>query len=186
MRKLVVLIRALFVLPLLAAPVPAIADPYVDNAAVDELFQELRIASSEREADQISRQIWTYWFTPSNPKLSLRMSVAGNFIAEGNLSSSLLELDGIVAEFPDYAEGWNQRATVNYMLNHLEDSLADIERVLAIEPRHYGAISGRVLIYLKQGKKEEALQEMIAALAIHPYLSERRLFPELAQDVTHV
>lgn len=186
MRKLIASIRALLVLPLLAAPLPAIADPYVDNAAVDELFAELRIAASEMEADRISRQIWTHWFMPTDPKLSLRMSVAGNFIAEGNLESSLRELDGIVAEYPDYAEGWNQRATVNYMLNHLDDSLADIERVLAIEPRHYGAISGRVLIYLKQGKKDEALQEMIAALAIHPYLSERRLFPELAQDVTHV
>ena len=186
MRKLITLLRALLVLPLLAAPLPAIADPYVDNAAVDELFGELRIAASEMEADQISRQIWTYWFAPSDPKLALRMSVAGNFLSEGNLSGSLLELDGIVTEYPDYAEGWNQRATVYYMLNKLDASLADIEHVLAIEPRHYGALSGRVLIYLKQGKQAEALKDMIAALAIHPYLSERRLFPELAQDVTHV
>ena len=186
MRKLIRLIRAFLVLPLLAAPLLAFADPYVDNAAVDELFQELRVAASEMEADQISRQIWTYWFTPSDPKLALRMSVAGNFLNEGNPNGSLLELDSIVTEFPDYAEGWNQRATVHYMLNHLDESLADIEKVLAIEPRHYGALSGRVLIYLKQGKHAEALRDMMAALAIHPYLSERRLFPELAQDVTHV
>jgi tetratricopeptide (TPR) repeat protein len=72
------------------------------------------------------------------------------------------------------------------MLGRLDDSLADIDKVLAIEPRHFGALSGRVLIYLKQGKHAQALRDMIAALAIHPYLSERRLFPELAQDVTHV
>jgi tetratricopeptide (TPR) repeat protein len=186
MRKLIALVRAFLVLPLLAVPLPAIADPYVDNAAVDELFEELRVAASEMEADQISRQIWTHWFTPSDPKLALRMSVVGNFLSEGNPGGSLLELDSIVTEYPDYAEGWNQRATVHYMLNNLDASLADIERVLAIEPRHYGALSGRVLIYLKQGKHAEALRDMMAALAIHPYLSERRLFPELAQDVTHV
>ena len=73
-----------------------------------------------------------------------------------------------------------------YMLDRLDNSLADIDKVLAIEPRHFGALSGRVLIYLKQGKHAEALRDMIAALAIHPYLSERRFFPELAQDVTHV
>ncbi len=186
MRKLIAAVFAFLVLPLLAAPFPAIADPYVDNAAVDELFAELRLADNAVEAEQISRQIWTYWFTPSDASLATRMSVAGNFLGEGNLAGSLDELNGIVAEYPDYAEGWNQRATVLYMMNNLDGSLADIEKVLAIEPRHYGALSGRVLIYLKQGKHAEALRDMIAALAIHPYLSERQLFPELAQDVTHV
>jgi tetratricopeptide (TPR) repeat protein len=186
MRKLIATVYALLVLPLLAAPLPAVADPYVDNAAVDELFEELRLSDNEVEADQISRQIWTHWFTPSDSRLATRMSVAGNFIGEGNLEGSLDELNGIVTEYPDYAEGWNQRATVHYMLDNLDASLADIDKVLAIEPRHYGALSGRVLIYLKQGKHAEALRDMIAALAIHPYLSERRLFPELAQDVTHV
>lgn len=185
MHRLIASIRALLVLPLLAAPLPAFADPYVDNAAVDELFEELRLAHNQVGADEISRQIWSYWFTPSNSGLATRMSVASNFIGEGNLEGSLDELNGIVADFPDYAEGWNQRATVNYMLNNLDASLADIEKVLAIEPRHYGALAGRVLIYLKQGKHAEALRDMIAALAIHPYLSERRFFPELAQDVTH-
>jgi tetratricopeptide (TPR) repeat protein len=186
MRKLIAAIRALLVLPLVAAPLPAIADPYVDNAAVDELFAELRVAASEMEADQISRQIWTYWFTPSDPELAHHMSVAGNALGEGNLASAVDELTIVVTQFPDYAEGWNQRATVHYLLNNLDESLADIDKVLAIEPRHYGALSGRVLIYLKQGKHDEALRDMMAALAIHPYLGERRLFPELAQDVTHV
>jgi tetratricopeptide (TPR) repeat protein len=186
MRKLIAAICAFVVLPYLAAAHPVLADPYVDNAAVDELFAELRVADNEVEADQISRQIWTYWFTPSDSKLATRMSVASNLLGEGDIVESLHELDGIVAEYPDYAEGWNQHATVNYMLDRLDNSLADIDKVLAIEPRHFGALSGRVLIYLKQGKPAEALRDRIAALAIHPYLSERRFFPELAQDVTHV
>ncbi len=179
-------IRALAVLPLLALPHPALADPYTDDAAIDELFAELRVAGNETEADAISRQIWALWFSPSDPKLATRMSVAANFLGEGNLAASLGELDRVVAEYPDYAEGWNQRATLHYMLNQLELSLADIDRVLAIEQRHYGALSGRVLIYLKQGRHDEALAQMRQALAIHPYLGERRLFPELAQDITHV
>jgi hypothetical protein len=58
--------------------------------------------------------------------------------------------------------------------------------VLAIEPRHYGAMAGRVLIYLKQERRLDALRQMREALAIHPYLNERQLFPELARDVTQV
>ena len=186
MRSLTSLIAVILVLPLLAAPLPALADPYTDTAAIDELFGELRIADSEAEADEISHQIWSYWFAPSVPELATRMSVANNYLAEGNFERSLAELTSVVEDFPDYAEGWNQRATLYYMLGNFEASLADIAMVLAIEPRHYGALSGRVLIYLKQGKHDEALKDMRAALALHPYLSERRLFPELAQDVTRV
>ena len=183
MRKLIATIFA--VLAFQAAPLPAIADPYVDNAAIDELFAELRLADDEIEADQISRQIWSYWFMPSDTRLATHMSVASNSLAENNVESAMAELDIVVTEFPDYAEGWNQRATLHYMLGNLEASLADIEHVLAIEPRHYGALAGRVLIYLRQGKSDLARADMIAALAIHPYLSERRFFPDLAKDVTH-
>lgn len=111
---------------------------------------------------------------------------ANRALAVGDVASTLEVLDAVVEQFPDYAEGWNQRATVYYMVNRLDNSLADIEKVLALEPRHYGALSGRVMIYLKQGRHEDALRQMMAALAIHPYLNERKLFPELAQDVTHV
>ncbi len=186
MRKLAATILAVLIWAVAAAPSSAFADPYVDNAAIDELFQELRVADNEAEANQISNQIWSYWFNPTDPKLATRMSVASNLIGEGLFDAALDELSEIVEAYPDYAEGWNQRATLNYRLDNLEASLADIEHVLAIEPRHYGALAGRVLIYLKQGRQAEALAQMIAALAIHPYLSERRFFPELAQDVTHV
>lgn len=177
-------IRALLVLLLFAAPPNSIAASYTDSAALDELFAQLRLSQSAAEADDISRQIWSYWLTPDEPKLAARMSLAGTALNSGELATCLSILDSVVADYPDYSEGWNQRATVYYMLNNFEASLADIDKVLALEPRHYGAFSGRVLIYLRQGKHLEALKDMVAALAIHPYLSERQLFPELAQDVT--
>lgn len=171
------------ILPLLAAPV-ALADPYVDNAKIDRLFSELAGADNETEADAISHQIWIEWFSPNDSRLSTHMSVATNSLAEGLLDNTLSELNIIVTTYPDYAEGWNQRATLFYRLGRYDEALADVEKVLAIEPRHYGAMAGRVLIYLKQGRDLEALRQMRAALAIHPFLSERRLFPELARRPT--
>jgi tetratricopeptide (TPR) repeat protein len=185
MRKLLAAIVALALL-LCSAALPVRADPYVDNAALDELFDELKQASNETDAAAIGAQIWRYWFTPNNDELSFRMAVASQFMSEGNYVDSLAAFDGIVADFPDYAEGWNQRATLLFLMGRFDDSLADIDKVLDIEPRHFGAISGRVLIYMEQGKRDLALKEMIAALAIHPYLGQRRMFPELANDVTHV
>ena len=71
-------------------------------------------------------------------------------------------------------------------MNDYEASLADIDKVLELEPRHFGALSGRVMIYLQQGRRAEALKQMIAALAIDPYLDARKYFPELSQNTTNV
>lgn len=186
MRAVMSFARALLVLLVLAVPRPAIAAEYADSAALDELFAQLRAAHSAPEADEISQQIWAYWLNPSDSVLANHMSRASDALHIGDLSTSLEVLTLVVTQYPDYSEGWNQRATLYYMLDDFEASLADIDKVLALEPRHYGALSGRVLIELKQGKRAEALRDMVAALAIHPYLGEKRFFPELQQDVTHV
>jgi len=104
----------------------------------------------------------------------------------GHLPQALSLLSAIVTDYPDYSEGWNQRATLYYMLGDYDSSLADIARTLALEPRHFGALSGRAMIELKQGNRAAALKDMIAALAIDPYLQSRSLFPELAPNTTNV
>lgn len=186
MRSLIASIRAVLMLLLLAAPLPAVSAEYGDSAALDELFAQLAASHSAEEADDVSRQIWTYWLSPTDPDLADQMQRVRTALGVGDLSAALAILNAVVENYPDYAEGWNQRATIYYMLDNFEGSLADIDKVLALEPRHFGALSGRVLIYLKQGKRSEALRDMVAALAIHPYLGEKQLFPELQQDVTHV
>jgi tetratricopeptide (TPR) repeat protein len=187
MRRVALTICALLTALFMAVPTSAVAEgPYVDSAALDELFAELRIAPTPNAAEDITRQIWANWMNPSNAELASRMATASAFLTMGDARRSLRMLDSIVEDFPDYSEGWNQRATVEYMIDDFDASLADIERVLALEPRHFGALSGRVSIYLQQGKHDEALRDMIRALAIHPFLSQKELFPELAQNVTHV
>ena len=157
MRKLISTICALMLLPLLAAPHPAMADPYVDNAAVDELFAELRVADNEVEAGEISRQIWAYWFSPSDRSLAARMAIASQLMSAGNLNGSLVELDGIVNDFPDYAEGWNQRATLYYMMKRDDAALKDLGHVLDLEPRHFGALAGKGMIFEREKNYTAAL-----------------------------
>jgi tetratricopeptide (TPR) repeat protein len=185
MRLMTALLRALFVVFALA-PAPLLAADYVDRAALDELFAQLRVAQSAGEANDLTQQIWSYWLSPDDPELAAIMLDARSATSIGNLPGALAILNGVVSRYPDYAEGWNQRATLYYLMGNLGASLADIDKVLALEPRHFGALSGRVTIYLKQGKRAEALRDMMTALAIDAYLSQRELFPELAQNVTHV
>lgn len=186
MRQLIVLIRALLLLPLLAAIGPAYAVEYTDGAALDELFAQLKMAQSADDANEIVQQIWAYWLAPDDPELASRMDQVKTRIGNGDFTGAIKTLDTVVKDFPDYAEGWNQRATLYYETGQLDASLADIAKVLAIEPRHFGALSGRVAIELQQGKRADALKDMVAALAIDPYVSGREMFPELAQNVTHV
>ncbi len=188
MRSLLAALRVLFAVTALAlAVVPLAADDYTDNAALDALFAQLKDAPDPATADQIDKRVWSLWLTPEDPELARRMTEVLAVRQSMSLEASIRLLDQMVADYPTYAEGWNQRATLYYMTGDLDASLADCAKVLEFEPRHFGALSGRALIYLQQGKRALALIDIKAALEVHPFLNERMLFPELAQpDVTRI
>jgi len=181
-----ILPRLLLGLLLLWSVTPALADDAADQAAIDKLFAELRVAPDPASAQAIDAQIWTYWTAPSDPILAGRMREVHTARGMGNPAAAIRLLDKLIADYPDYAEAWNQRATIYFMLGDFEASIADCARVLEIEPRHFGALSGRALMYLQLGKRALALKDMAAALAVHPFLSERRLFPELDTPMTQI
>ena len=177
-RALLTLLVALFLVA------PALADQAADNAALEKLFVQLHDAPDAAAANALSNQIWAIWTTPSDPVLASRMRDVMEARALMDLDSGIELLDQLIADYPDYAEGWNQRATLYYMVGNYEASIADCAKVLELEPRHYGALSGRALMYLQQGKRSLALQDMKAALELHPFLAEKQLFPELQQEMT--
>jgi tetratricopeptide (TPR) repeat protein len=184
LRRLLALVLALAALSF--AAVPAGADDAPDRAALDRLFAELQSAPDAETAHRIDQRIWQLWTSPSDEVLRLRMLDVLEARSAFDLQRALKLLDDMVVDFPGYAEAWNQRATIYYMLGNYEASLADIDKVLALEPRHFGALAGRVLIYLAEGKRQLALKDMVNALAIHPFLSEKQLFPELQQGMTRI
>jgi tetratricopeptide (TPR) repeat protein len=170
----------------LALILPAHADEQADRKALDVLFTQLKAAPDADSAVPIVNRIWYRWLTPSDPVLASRMRTAVAAREAGDTAAALELLDKLVVDFPNYAEAWNQRATIKYLVYDFDASLKDIEKTLALEPRHFGALSGRAMIYLAQHKRPLALKAMIAALAINPFLAERKLFPELMQDITRI
>ena len=173
-------------LALVLSSAPAFAQEFVDRGALDKLFVELRTAPDATTAHRIDQQIWFYWTTPSDPLLAGRMNEALTARSMGDPVEAIVLLNRLIEDYPDYAEGWNQRATMYYVIGNFDASIADCAKVLELEPRHFGALSGRALMYLQQGRRALALKAMAAALEIHPFLNERRLFPELEQDVTRI
>jgi tetratricopeptide (TPR) repeat protein len=186
MSRPIATIRVLLVAVLLAAPLPAVAANYADPAVLDALFSQLKSSDNADQAAGIIAQIWRVWFSPNVPALAAQMDKSNAAQAAGDLTGAKSILDQVVVAYPDYAEGWNQRATLEYELNDFAGSLADIAKTLELEPRHFGALSGRVLIDLKQGRRADALKDVMAALAIDPYLGEKQLFPELQQETHHI
>ena len=157
-----------------------------DAQVLDQLFAQLRIAPDANAAHAIDQKIWIAWTSPADPLLAARMREILQLRGGMDLPSALVLLDALVVDYPDYAEGWNQRATIHYLMSDYDASLADIEKVLQFEPRHFGALVGRAVIYRGQGKQALAVKDMAAALALHPFLVERALFPELLDDVTRI
>ncbi len=177
LRALLALLMAFFLI------IPAHADDAADKL-LDDLFVQLHDARDAAAAKTVSDRIWTVWTNPTDPVLAGRMRDVMEARAITSIETTLKLLDQLVLDYPDYAEGWNQRATLHFMRGDYEASIADCAKVLELEPRHYGALSGRALMYLQQGKRSLALRDMKAALALHPFLNERHLFPELEQEIT--
>lgn len=150
-----------------------------DRARLDALYQRLASAADETSARLTADEIWKIWTRPADPVLAARVEEiikAGGFAGP---MSQMPMVEQLVADYPEYSEGYNMRATAHFLRGAYDASLADIEKVLELEPRHFGALSGKALIFHTLGKREEALEAMKAALDIHPFLSERSLFPEL-------
>lgn len=164
----------------LSALIPAVsAQSERDDAALDALFARLRVAPDAEAARGLTDQIWIYWTTPSDPALAAQMQDVLMLRQQADFPAVIGLLDEIIAAHPDYAEAFNQRATIYYLLRNYQRSMADIEQVLELEPRHFGALVGRAVMYENLGQHDEALADMRRALAIHPFLAERALFPEL-------
>jgi tetratricopeptide (TPR) repeat protein len=132
------------------------------------LFEQLKAATQPAAASSIERRIWDIWLEPSDPAIRSLMEKGTESISRGDYSAALQTFDQIVALAPDFAEGWNKRATVQYLLGNLEESLSDIDATLELEPHHFGALSGRGLVYFKLGDYERALSAFEDALEVSP------------------
>jgi tetratricopeptide (TPR) repeat protein len=129
-------------------------------------------------------EIWNLWLQSGRPEIDAAMQQVVDLMGNGLSTLAMPVLDDIVARAPGWAEGWNKRATVLYVLGEHDRSLADIERVLALEPRHFGALAGIGLIRIAKGEHRAALAAFRRAPAVNPFLKERfGLIPALEREV---
>ena len=124
---------------------------------LNALFGQLKAASGPAESVSIEQEIWAVWLDAPDEATQSLLDSGMDAMHSGDLAAALEAFDEVVALTPAFAEGWNKRATVHYLLNNLQQSLEDIAETLKLEPRHFGALSGRGLVFIKLGDLDRAL-----------------------------
>ena len=105
-----------------------------------------------------------------SPTAEVLLRQASKATDEGAPEEALKILDKLVERYPDFAEAWNRRATLYYLMRRYDASLADIEKVLELEPRHFGALAGRGMIYQKKKNYAAAIDAYREALTMNPLM----------------
>jgi len=164
-----------------APPAPESAAPAQTD--LDSLFSELKSAPSAEAAKAAEAAILRRFLISGSDTVDLLMTWAIDSMNKEDYPLALDILDNIVMMKPDYAEGWNKRATVYYLADEYGKSLADIRRVLSLQPKHFGALSGLGMIMRELGEKEKAKVAFREALAIDPYLDNvKKVLDELEKE----
>jgi tetratricopeptide (TPR) repeat protein len=141
---------------------------------INALFETLKTATDDGTAQDAERTIIKLWLQSGSDTVDLLMTWALAAMEAKKYPRALDFLDRIVIMKPDYAEGWNKRATVYFLMEDYGKSISDIGRVLALEPRHFGALSGLGMIMHTLGDDNRAITAYQQALAADPHLDNVR------------
>lgn len=142
---------------------------FAQTPALDSLFDELQTADA-RAAERIEKEIWNEWSKSGSPAMDLLLQRGRDAIEAGDIPTAIEHFTALTDNAPDFAEGWNARATAYFMAGEIGPSVNDIAKTLNLNPRHFGALSGLGMIFEQLDQPEKALEAYKAALAIHPQL----------------
>jgi tetratricopeptide (TPR) repeat protein len=180
------LLGAAVLMALVACACTSSAGADQDNPRLQGLFESLQAASDPAEGERIGRRIAEIWNQHEDQGVSEIMRQGQAFLAQGQLELALGNFTTVTRMEPGFAEGWNKRASVLYSMGRLDDAAQSIAEVLAREPRHFLAIAGLGLIYLRLGDLEEALRAFDYALSINPHLAGTRMAADnIRQRLNH-
>jgi tetratricopeptide (TPR) repeat protein len=112
--------------------------------------------------------VWQVWGRSGNPEMDALLKSGIHHMEEGRMGQAVEAFTRITERLPDFAEGWNKRATAYYLMGDYDQSLKDCDEVMKRNPQHFGALSGYGLIYIRRGELERALEYFERALEINP------------------
>ena len=154
------------VLSLLSVPITASANQ--SSPLLDTLFVKLSQAQTVRQAELVEIEIMRIWNISGDKEVDQRMQRADTVMRNGSAQEALIITAAITKEKPDFSEVWNLHATILFFMGKYQESLNSIERTLALEPRHFGALIGKGHIFAQQKRFKEALTVFKTAKKLYP------------------
>jgi tetratricopeptide (TPR) repeat protein len=137
---------------------------------LDELSIAFDALSPNDEAARrdAETKIWAIWADHVDPQAKLEMKRAMDLFSAGQLSTAITEFDSLIEHYPVWAEAWNKRATVHFLMGNDSASVRDIYQTLLLEPRHFGALSGFAQICMRNNAQDAAQAALRHVLHVYP------------------
>ena len=161
-------LASVFVFFLLLLSASVFADQ--NDVRLAELFRSLKSTESVSRASVFESKIWHIWMEHNDPEVESAMFQGVEAMKLQQFEQAFGHFSLLIRLAPDYAEGWNKRATVLYLMGRFEESEADVMRTLELEPRHFGALSGQGLIRIALHDWTGAIYFLESALKINPHM----------------
>ena len=138
------------------------------DTRLNQLFNELKV-NKAKVASIVEQEIWSLWSThPTDEKLTARLEEGSMFVRNQQPKRAREIFTEVINLDENWAEAWNKRATVLYMLGEYQKSQEDIDKVLELEPRHFGALAGQGMVNIKLKNYEKAIRSYEEAQEIYP------------------
>jgi len=154
--------------PALSQPADGSATAMAEQAAkLDELFVELK-QPGRTDWEKIEDEIGRIWAQSGSPSMDLLLSRGNEALEAEDYATAIEHFSALIDHAPDFAEGWNGRATTYYMIGEYGLSISDVEHVLALNPRHFAALSGLAFMFETMDEPEMALKALHAAHELTP------------------
>ena len=140
-----------------------------NDQRLDELFLILSYSQDNVEMNKAILDIWNIWLETNDPIIENDFKKGLELMKNGQLASSIVMFTKVIEKKPIFAEAWNKRATVHYLLGDFDSSILDIKETLKREPRHFGAMDGLGLIFIHLQEYENAIGVYGQMLKIFPH-----------------
>ena len=142
---------------------------------LDELFNDLK-NNDQYISNKIEQKIWKIWSThPNNSELTTMLNVGSEFVNNNQLLEAIEIFTKVIELDPSWPEAWNKRATVFYMVGEFEKSQKDIDEVLKLENRHFGALAGQGLVNIKLENYDKAIKSYENVIEIYPSMNSSKI-----------
>ena len=139
-----------------------------NDARLENLFEILSKTESNIQINEVTSSIWDIWHETNDPSIEADFYRGLESMRTGDLIMSVAFFTRVIDKNPNFAEGWNKRATVYYMLGKFDASMMDIHETLKLEPRHFGAMDGMGLIFIHLEQFDQAIDIYDQMLKIFP------------------